>query len=55
MMLDDRCHHDVVGVEAQPVGQMIDRLGRVAAENGREAAVPMDATGLPAQAVEQGA
>ena len=34
VVLDDRGHHHVGGVEAQPVGELIDGLGGVAAQDG---------------------
>ena len=33
MVLDDGGEHDVVGSEAQPVREVVDRLGRVAADH----------------------
>ena len=39
MVLDDGGHHDVVGVELEPVGEVVDGLGGVAADDGDVVAV----------------
>ncbi len=43
MVLDHRAHHHVVGGEAEPVGQMVEGLGGVPAEDGHIRAVRVTA------------
>ena len=40
VMLDDGGHDDVVRLQAEPVGEVVDGLGRVAADDGHVVAIP---------------
>ena len=51
VVLDHGGEHDVVGVEAQPVGQLVDGLGGVPADDGHVVAA---AAGSPAKARARG-